>query len=128
MENKVKVSEKYSVDESGGLAVITLQVESLDIGNASEFRLLMEEVVNRNRFVILNLEFVQSMDSTGLGTLYPLRNQLNANSGGLMVANLTRKVKQLFKLVSADSLFDIVPDLETALSRTHHLKTLIDET
>jgi anti-sigma B factor antagonist len=67
--------------------------------------------------VVLDLSEVGFMDSTGLGAMLSCLRLMKAKGGSLRVCSLKPEVRRLFDMVMMDRVFDIHPDVETALAK-----------
>src|SRR5437868_6349646 len=91
-----------------------LQVRGfITIRNCETLRATLEGVKKQN--VILEMSEVPYMDSAGLGVL--LNGQMNAQKDGgqVILAGLTRRVRDLLQLTKTDSLFRIYETPEKAV-------------
>ena len=98
----------------GGVAVIRLEGESLDALAAPEFRRAVGERVAGGK-VLLDLEELRFVDSSGLGAVLACLRQLNACDGELKLCNMRKEVRATFELVRMHRLIDIHESREAAL-------------
>ena len=93
----------------------------LDRTNANEFRQQVNELLQEGINVILiDLQNVTLMDSSGLGALVLILKTVNASGGRLFLMSLNEQVQMLFDLTSMIEVFEIVKDkdeLEQKLAR-----------
>ena len=64
--------------------------------------------LNGHRSIEIDLSRTTFMDCTGLGALISLRNLARARNGGVRLVNPTPTVQQLFDVVCAGHMFEIV--------------------
>jgi anti-sigma B factor antagonist len=65
--------------------------------------------------VVVNLEKVGYIDSSGLATLVEILKKTKAQGGSLGLAGMSDKVKSLFEITKLDKLFLIFPNQQEAL-------------
>ncbi len=82
---------------------------------------LKKEVKNKLRDeqdisnLIVNLEQVSYLDSSGVGFLISLLKFMRQQEGKLVLTNLDEKVKRVIELTKLDGIIDIYEDAEKAL-------------
>jgi len=82
--------------------------DNINFYNAPAFKSIIDNMINHNRIsVILNLEEVIYIDSSGLGVLITCKNQLEKNGGLLKLTCLKESVQHLFKMMQSINLFEI---------------------
>ncbi|MEI7787356.1 MAG: STAS domain-containing protein [Chlorobiaceae bacterium] len=64
--------------------------------------------------VVIDLEKVDFIDSSGLGVLVGIARKKKASSAVLKLANLNDRVKKVFEITQAYTLFDIYDDVTAA--------------
>lgn len=74
-------------------------------------------VGRRQASVIVDLRDVPYMDSSGIATLVEALQATRKHHGRLVLAGLTPRVREVFELMSLQSVFDLAPSVETALGR-----------
>jgi anti-sigma B factor antagonist len=102
--------------ELGQVTVIDVKGRiTLGEGNVV-IRELIEEITAKGRkLVVLNLREVDHIDSSGVGELVRSHSTLHRKGGHLKLANLSPKVKDVLKMTSLNSVFDIQPDEDSAV-------------
>ena len=80
----------------------------LDIFSSPNFK---EKVVNafesRNSDIIIDLEKLEYVDSTGLGALISILRKLKENDNKIYIDNIKPNIKKLFLITELDKLFVI---------------------
>ncbi|TCD48544.1 STAS domain-containing protein [Chlorobium sp. N1] len=66
---------------------------------------------------VIDLTNVEFIDSSGLGALVGFLRKKKTGSGSLKLANLNNRVKRVFEITQAYSLFDVYDDLEAAIGK-----------
>lgn len=86
----------------------------VDAAAAPELKKTLEQALtDAPTKVVIDLEPVQFMDSTGLGLFVAVLKRLGPN-GAIAVAGVHPAVARLFQLTRLDTLFRLVPDLDAA--------------
>ena len=67
--------------------------------------------------IVVDLEKVNYIDSSGLATLVELLKKTKSQGGNLGLAGMSDKVKSLFEITKLDKLFLIFPNRDEAISR-----------
>ncbi len=102
-----QVAEVVIIDLSGR---ITAGEGNLILG-----QLVRELVGKGNRKIILNMEHVEHVDSSGLGELISCHTTVRNHGGQLKLADLHRRVDELLKMTKLHTIFEIADDEATAL-------------
>ena len=68
------------------------------------------------RNIIINLDEVTYIDSTGIGTLISIRQIISGARGELRLIHVTNSVKKIFELTKLNMLFKILDDEEAAIA------------
>jgi anti-sigma B factor antagonist len=85
---------------------------------ASHFRDAMRALVYSGRKkIILNYSEVSYIDSSGLGELISAFTTVTNNGGGIVLLNLTRRVKDLIQIEKLYTVFEIFDDEAVAVRR-----------
>jgi len=68
-----------------------------------------------NSKLILNLEGIDFVDSTGFGVFLSIMKTANNNYGFFKICNITTEVMELFKLLQLHNVFEIYNTLEDCI-------------
>jgi anti-sigma B factor antagonist len=68
-----------------------------------------------NTKLILNLEGVQFIDSSGFGVFLSVMKVANNNYGNFKICNVSNEVMELFKLLQLHNVFEIYNNLDDCL-------------
>jgi len=103
MEINVKKSEKFIIFELEG---------SLDIYTSLDLKAALEEhVKDNNPDLVIDMEKLTYIDSSGIGILIKALNYVQGLNGKLCVANLKPVIEKVFKVSGLTSYFEILaPD------------------
>lgn len=100
------------------LLLFTPRIARLDAQNASEFKaVIFGHDLRRNPLVVLNLQHVEFMDSTGLGAVVAIYKRVSSH-GEFGLSNLTPLVEQLFELTRMNNFICIYDCYEDAQAKS----------
>jgi anti-sigma B factor antagonist len=94
---------------------LTPKVKSLDASNVPVFKDLLRERVKDRPSLLLNLEHVEFLDSSGLGALIWLLREIEAQAGKVKLCNLQKPVLMLLEVVRMHRVFDIYSTPQEAM-------------
>ncbi len=105
---EIKVSQ---VDE---IAIYQVNGE-INISTSPDLKKQFEKQSSKK--VVVNLEKVTYIDSSGLATLVEMLKKTRSQGGALGLAGMSDKVKSLFEITKLDKLFLIFPNQDEAVSK-----------
>lgn len=113
MELKVrKNKEVYIIDVSG----------EMDLYNSYKLKeLIMKMLEKKIKYIIINLEEVDYIDSSGIGALIYICSTVKKLNLALYITNIHGSVKKVIELTKLMGFFPIVNSLEEALQRLETL-------
>ncbi len=98
----------------GRAAVIDLEGE-IDLFNTSGLKqVLQDSIAAGDVRVILNLERVSYIDSSGIGVFLSMLKPLREKGGDLKLASLSAAVNKVFLITRLNSFFEAYADVESA--------------
>ncbi len=98
-----------------GSCVVTLE-GTLNAGPADQVKGVFVTLADQGiRHVVIDLANVPFIDSSGLAALVSGLKTMNSHEGCLKVAGLQSQGDLLFKLTMFDKVFQVYPDVESAL-------------
>ncbi|MCL6282430.1 STAS domain-containing protein [Ruegeria sp. 2012CJ41-6] len=101
---------------AGDARIITVGTDRIDAAMAIQFKEDMRtQTADATGRVILDLSEVEFIDSSGLGAIVASMKQLGEGRK-LDLAGLTPIVEKVFRLTRMDTIFDLFPTLDAALS------------
>ncbi len=99
----------------GDVVVLDISGE-IDLYNAPEIKDIINKLIEEKRYnVIINLEKVSYIDSSGIGALISSLSNLKKYQGGLKIINVYASVRKVFELTKLTSFFEIYDSEEDAL-------------
>jgi anti-sigma B factor antagonist len=87
----------------------------INISTSPDFKKYFEKTPSQK--VIIDLEKVGYVDSSGLATLVEVLKKTRSQGGSLALAGMSDKVKSLFEITKLDKLFSIYPNQQQALAK-----------
>jgi anti-sigma B factor antagonist len=103
------------IDKVDDVTVVDVKTEFLDASNNRDFKDRMNVVLPSIKNLVLNLQHVQFIDSSGLAALLTCLKQLSACGGDMKICGPTSPVKALFDLVKMNRIVEVSRTREEAL-------------
>jgi anti-sigma B factor antagonist len=89
----------------------------IDLYNAPEIKDIINQLIEEQKYnVIINLEKVSYIDSSGIGALISSLSNLKKYQGGLKIINVYASVRKVFELTKLTSFFEIFDSEDEAIS------------
>jgi len=108
---------EISQREKDSITVLDIQGE-IDLYNAPEIKDIIQKLIEAQKYnVIINLEKVSYIDSSGIGALISSLSNLKKYQGGLKIINVYASVKKVFELTKLTSFFEIYESESEALAK-----------
>jgi len=104
------------VDSLAGTAIVAFPVDNLDAGNVKDFRAAIQKVADTHDTVVLDMQRLTFVDSSGLGALLSCLRTMKGKKGQLLLFGMTKPVRALFELVRMHRIFSIYNSQEEALA------------
>lgn len=107
----------FNTKIENNIAVITISASRLDAAIAPGLKDTVAGVLSRGaEKVIVDLEKVEFMDSSGLGAVIG-SFKLTGQGGEFVLCNLQESVQEIFKLTHMDKVFNIFESLDEGYQR-----------
>ena len=100
--------------QQDGVVVIQVNGE-INISTSPELKKLFEK--DPAKKMVVDLEKVTYIDSSGLATLVEMLKKIRSQGGALGLSGMTDKVKSLFEITKLDKLFLIFQNRQEAVDR-----------
>jgi anti-sigma B factor antagonist len=108
---------KMTLEKINGHSVLAIQDERIDAHNSGELKeYLLKMIEAGEKRIIVQLEKVRFIDSSGLGALLSGNKHILAKSGRLALTNIQQQVFAMFELTRLNRVFEIYADLNEAFS------------
>jgi anti-sigma B factor antagonist len=107
---------RTEVSELAGWTVVTVYGE-LDVATSPDLRERLIELVNdgRNRLVLV-LDGIDFLDSTGLGTIVSALKRARTHGGDLRLVCTETRITRLFEITGLDRAVPLLPTLDVAVA------------
>lgn len=100
-------------------AVIQFTGTNLDASNIKAFKQELFDTLDRFQIVLIDMEQLTFVDSSGLGALLSALRTMNHKHGQLKLFALNPPVRSLFELVRMNRVFSIYETREQAIQSLH---------
>ena len=101
-------------DETSDLPIVSI-VGEIDLSSApGAYSTMWRTSGNGKRSLIINLEDLDFMDSSGLQALLRLREKLRTREQRVLLVGAKPPIEKLFRLTGFDQLFQLFPDANEA--------------
>ncbi len=103
------------VKEVGGIPVVELEGE-IDLSTAAVFKETVYKVIESGHTdVVIDLNGLEFMDSTGLGVLVAALKKTRTEGGGIKLICSKRNILKVFTITGLDKVFSIYDNLQRCL-------------
>lgn len=102
-------------EKINGCTVLYIKEDRIDAHNSGELKETILHLIEQGETnIIIQLEQVRFIDSSGLGALLSGYKNAAAKSGKLAIANMQQQVLSMFELTRLNRVFEIYADLNEA--------------
>jgi anti-sigma B factor antagonist len=99
----------------GDVVILDISGE-IDLYNAPEIKDIINQLIEEQKYnVVINLEKVSYIDSSGIGALISSLSNLKKYQGGLKIINVYASVRKVFELTKLTSFFEIFDSEDEAV-------------
>ncbi len=103
--------------EQRGAATIVSPSGEIDLNASPLLRQELKRVhTSRPQRLVVNLDAVPYMDSSGVATLVEAMQMARKNSTRLVLCGMQDKVRSIFEIARLDTVFTIVADIDAAMN------------
>ncbi|MBA3283403.1 MAG: STAS domain-containing protein [Acidimicrobiia bacterium] len=107
---------RLDVSEQDGWSVLQVGGE-IDVATAPRLREQLLKLVNDQRYsIVVDLEAVDFIDSTGLGVLIGARKRVRLHDGDVKLICTEPRIVKVFEITGLDQVFQIHPSLDDAVA------------
>jgi anti-sigma B factor antagonist len=105
-----------SKEKTNNILVLYIDEKEANLSKADRFKqLVVEEIDNGERKLIVSFKNVEYIDSSFLGALVGILKHLLPLKGQLVLSDLNGDIENLFELTRLNKIFNIKKDLTTAM-------------
>ena len=106
---------KYSVSERAGIVILALAGKIMGGPEATEINDKINQLIDQEKLkIIIDLDGVDWMNSSGLGILIGAVTLLKNNKGDLRLINVSDRIKNLLKITKLQTVFEVSQNFEEA--------------
>ena len=99
-----------------GIEVVDVEGE-IDVYTAPRLRELLIDLVNKNNYqLVVNMEKVEFLDSTGLGVLVGAVKRVRAHEGSLDLVCTQERILKIFRITGLTKVFGIHETVDQAIA------------
>ena len=107
----------YSVSEQGDIVIISLMGKIMGGPEATEINEKFNQLIDEKKHkIVINLDNVEWMNSSGLGILIGAVSLFKNNDGQLRIINISDRIQNLLKITKLAGIFETSSSLEEAIS------------
>jgi anti-sigma B factor antagonist len=107
---------RTEVSELAGWTVVTVYGE-LDVATSPDLRERLVELVNDGRTrLVLVLDSIDFLDSTGLGTIVSALKRARTHGGDLRLVCTETRITRLFEITGLDKAVPLLPTIDAAVA------------
>lgn len=96
----------YDINEETNLIKIFLEGD-LDAYSSDEFKEAVLKKIPSSKDILINARKLNFIDSTGLGSLISIYNNIKEQEKTISIEEIKPNVKQIFEITELDKLFNI---------------------
>lgn len=98
-------------NKNGTIIGTVTSTDRIIAANASDFKQYINSMFDKpNVKLVLDLQHVKFIDSTGIGALISVLKTARQNEGSFQLCSLQKDVFNLLALMKLDKVFDLLPD------------------
>ena len=104
-----------TIEQQNNITLVKITADALDDGNEKHFRKEVISSLEPGANVVLDLNEVDFIDSSGLGAILSCYRHLQTASGDLKLCRAKKAVRSLIELLRMHRIFDIYDTSEEAM-------------
>jgi anti-sigma B factor antagonist len=110
------VDLKLAHSNQDGIEIVDVEGE-IDVYTAPRLRELLIELVNKKNYqLVVNMERVEFLDSTGLGVLVGGLTRVRAHDGSLDLVCTQERILKIFRITGLTKVFGIHESVDQAIA------------
>ena len=107
----------YSVSEQDDVIIISLNGKIMGGPEATEINEKFNQLIDNKKLkIVIDLNNVEWMNSSGLGILIGAVSLFRNNNGQLRIINVSERIQNLLKITKLAGIFETSSSLEEAIS------------
>ncbi|MBN2356566.1 STAS domain-containing protein [candidate division KSB1 bacterium] len=109
----MEINEKFDQE----VLILTLDGELMGGPDAEKFRRTIDHAIEEDRVqVVVDMDKVKWMNSSGLGMLISALTSLRSSNGDLKLANLSDRLRRPFEITKLDNVIQQFPSVSAAVN------------
>jgi len=104
-----------NIETAGDITILTIDLDHIDALNSKILSTDLINAVSGKSKVVLDLNKVKFIDSSGLGSILTTLRHIHNNRGKIHICQVTESVKVLFKMVRLSQLVPIMNTRDEAI-------------
>lgn len=109
------MSFSYTISREDNLMIVSLEGNLIGKPQVAELMdEISDELSNGDRNILIDMENMQYMNSTGLNILINILTQTRSKGGEVIIANVPEKINKLLVITKLNSVFNIKDNIEQA--------------
>ncbi len=104
----------FTIKEKNNHWVVDLKGRMMDTESIKELIAAVEEALNKHNKIILSLEQLEYLNSSGLNTLISILTKSRVKGGETIITNVPESVNKLFIISKLNTVFEIRNSVEEA--------------
>ena len=106
----------FTISEQDGVVLLSLSGKIMGGPEANEINDTINHLIDQNKLhIIIDLENVEWMNSSGLGILITAVTILKDNNGALRLINVSDRIENLLKITKLTTVFEISESYDQAI-------------
>jgi anti-sigma B factor antagonist len=106
---------KFTISEREGIVILSLAGKIMGGPEATEINDKINQLIDQEKLkIIIDLDGVEWMNSSGLGILIGAVTVLKNNKGKLCLINVSDRIKNLLKITKLQTVFEVCQNFEEA--------------
>lgn len=107
----------FNLAEQSGVVIISLVGKIMGGPEAGQINDQINNYIDQGKKrIVIDLQKVEWMNSSGLGILIGAIQTLKNNDGALCLIHVSDRIRELLKITKLINVFEIKPDLESAIA------------
>ena len=107
----------YSLSEQSGVVILSLAGKIMGGPEATEINDKFNQLLDEKKLkIVIDLDQVEWMNSSGLGILIQANTLLKNNQGRLKLVNISERIQNLLKITKLSGIFETSDSIEEAVS------------
>ena len=105
----------YEITDHEQCICVKLQADALDVSTIASFRDTFDDLLEKSAHIVLDMNSVEFIDSTGLGGLLSLMRMCIERDGDMRLVCLQEQVLSMLRLVRMNKVMSIYGNVEEAV-------------